>query len=103
LAGYKVKEAESVKQALAYLSRNSLPAQLPDIVISDIRMEGLSGEEFVRELEAYYPGVPVLVISAFNQPESMEGHAFLRKPFRLNDLMKYVHYLVGLGKHECQA
>jgi len=38
---------------------------LPDAVVSDIRMPGLDGVAFLRRLRARFPGIPVVLVSAF--------------------------------------
>ena len=37
----------------------------PDAVVSDIRMPGLDGVTFLRRLRARFPGIPVILVSAF--------------------------------------
>jgi DNA-binding NtrC family response regulator len=69
-----------------------------DIIISDIRMPGMNGYEFVRKAKERNPKVKVVLMSAF-EIETKEFHnvlpdikvdAFLQKPFQiqqLNDLV----------------
>jgi len=37
----------------------------PDAVVSDIRMPGLDGVTLLRRLRARFPGIPVILVSAF--------------------------------------
>jgi DNA-binding NarL/FixJ family response regulator len=55
-------EAESALQALAALK----PAR-PDLVLADITMPGKSGFEFIKDLQALYPTLPVLVLSMHDE------------------------------------
>jgi len=60
-----------------------------DIVISDIRMPGMNGYEFVRKVKENDPIVKVILMSAFeinvkefhNLLPQISGDAFLQKPF----------------------
>src|SRR5919204_2728535 len=69
-----------------------------DIVISDIRMPGMNGYEFVRKVKERNPKVKVILMTAFeiddkefhNVLSDIKIDAFLQKPFsigQLNDLI----------------
>jgi DNA-binding NarL/FixJ family response regulator len=55
-------DAESAAQALA-----AMRSARPDLVLADITMPGKSGFEFIKDLQAQYPAVPVLVISMHDE------------------------------------
>lgn len=55
-------EAESAQAALAAIK--SAP---PDLVLADITMPGRSGLEFIKDLRAQYPKIPVLVMSMHDE------------------------------------
>ena len=55
-------EAESAQQALVAIK--SAP---PDLVLADITMPGRSGLEFIKDLRAQQPRVPVLVMSMHDE------------------------------------
>jgi len=73
--------------AAAQEALDRLPAEAPQVVVSDIRMPGLSGLELTRELRARLPGTPVIIMTAYSDLESavaaFQGGAFeyLPKPF----------------------
>ena len=50
--------------AMAWSALESRQIQ-PDAVVSDIRMPGLDGVAFLRRLRARFPGIPVILVSAF--------------------------------------
>ena len=55
-------EAGSPAEALEKLS-----AKLPDLIMADLTMKGGSGFEFIREVQARHPEVPVLVVSMHDE------------------------------------
>lgn len=55
-------EAETAQAALAAIK--SAP---PDLVLADITMPGRSGLEFIKDLQAQYPKIPVLVMSMHDE------------------------------------
>lgn len=65
--------------------------QLPDLVISDIKMPELDGLHAAEEIGQQYP-VPVILVSAHHSPDMVARanaacvQAFLTKPIRLSDL-----------------
>ncbi len=64
-AGYAVATAAEAGQALALLEKS--PA---DLVITDLKMPGLSGIELLRRIKADYPEIIVIVVTAFGTVES---------------------------------
>ena len=65
--------------------------QLPDLVITDIKMPELDGLHAAEEISQQYP-VPVILVSAYHSPEMVERanaasvQAYLTKPIKLTDL-----------------
>ena len=62
----------------------------PQVVISDIRMPGTSGLEFMQQLKSKVPATPVIIMTAYSDLESavaaFQGGAFeyLPKPFDID-------------------
>ena len=94
LEGHSVICRENGEEALTTLSRASSDDDLPDIVISDVRMPGMDGETFLTSLRGVCPLLPVLVISAFDPPETLNGYRYLRKPFKLAEMIEAIDGLV---------
>ena len=92
--GYPVTEVERASQAFTFLEQHHTRENFPDIVITDVRMPEMDGGEFVTLLKQKYPALPVLVISAFDLPEELTGYAFLRKPFKIQELLEMVNSLL---------
>ena len=81
--GYKVSRAYSGTEALMLLS-----AQKPDLVLLDLMLPGLSGEELLPKIE----GIPVIIVSAKididNKVELLLSGAadYITKPFDIKEL-----------------
>lgn len=92
----EVQVAVSGEDALAQLS-GDLP--LPDLIISDVLMPGMSGPELARSLRAlsHAAHIPVVLISGILdddvQRQAQEvGAAVVRKPFGAGDLLPVVRH-----------
>jgi DNA-binding NtrC family response regulator len=63
-----------------------------DLVITDLRMPGMSGEEFMRNIAAETPGIPVIVLTGHGTVETAVAamrdgaYDFLTKPVNLERL-----------------
>ena len=86
-AGYHVDEAVSGEKGISLFS----PAH--DLVITDIRMPGLSGLEVLGRIRQTTPDVPVVVITAYGSVDVAVGamrsgaYDFLEKPFQRDQLL----------------
>jgi PAS domain S-box-containing protein len=81
--GYEVREANSAETALALVT-NGL---LPDLLVSDHLMPGMSGVELASELRKTLPNLPVLIISGYADLEGLAPDLpRLVKPFRSAEL-----------------
>lgn len=71
-------------------------AKPPDLLLLDMRMPGMSGQEVFARLHQAHPAVPIVFLTAFGSVESavvaMREGAFdyLQKPFKRDDLMLVV-------------
>ena len=72
----------------------------PQILVSDIRMPGGSGLELLEKVKAKYPGLPVIIMTAFSDLDSavsaFQGGAFeyLPKPFDLPKAVELIRRAV---------
>lgn len=70
---------------------NECLRQLPDLIITDIKMPEMDGLHAAEEIGLKYP-VPVILVSAYHSPDTVERanaacvQAFLTKPIKLTDL-----------------
>ena len=85
------KSFASAAEALA-----ALPGNLPQMVISDIRMPGSSGLDMLQRLRNDFPNLPVIIMTAYSDLESavsaFQGGAFeyLPKPFDVNHAVELI-------------
>jgi nitrogen regulation protein NR(I) len=67
-----------------------------NVVITDLRLPGLSGLDLVRELHAMQPRLPIILITAFGTTETaieatkLGAYDYLLKPFELPELIELV-------------
>jgi two-component system nitrogen regulation response regulator GlnG len=75
---------------------DALQNSTPQVLVSDIRMPGQSGLELLQVVKAKYPGLPVIVMTAFSDLDSavaaFQGGAFeyLAKPFDLDKAVELI-------------
>jgi two-component system NtrC family response regulator len=87
-AGYEVTPVSDGQEGLALFS----PGRF-DLVVTDVKMPGISGIDVLRRIRAQAPEVPVLVITAFGNVETAveamkEGaYDFIGKPFHRDQLL----------------
>jgi two-component system response regulator GlrR len=96
-AGYQVKSAASAKEALGILE--SFQAQM---VISDLRMEGMDGMTLFEKIRQQYPNMPVVIMTAHGTiPDAINAtkqgvFSFLTKPFESQELLDTVQQAIRL-------
>ena len=89
---------ESGELALAEVERG-----VPDLVITDVRMPGMDGLELLRLLRERAPAVPVVLMTAYDDPATStaaeQGGAvhFLVKPLDLHELRRVVERVLAGG------
>src|SRR5690349_5135374 len=89
-AGFEVEQAASAEDAQRLADR-------ADLIITDLRLPGISGLELLANLRAQNSHTPVIVMTAFSTVETaveaMKAGAvdFLPKPFSLDHLMTVVN------------
>jgi DNA-binding NtrC family response regulator len=89
--GYRVRLAESAEQAVNLLGEEEF-----FMVITDARLGGMSGYEFLARARSRWPHLPVLMITAYATPklavEAIQAGAidYLAKPFAPEELLHAV-------------
>jgi len=78
----------------------------PDVLISDIRMPGIDGLELLSEIKERYPGLPVIIMTAYSDLDSAvsvyEGGAFeyLPKPFDVDEAVELVQRAITHSREQ---
>src|ERR1051325_5936730 len=97
--GFETVTVESGERAL-----EKLRAEKFDMMISDVRMPGLSGLETLRAARKEHINVPVLLVTAFTDIRdavtAMRDGAvnYLAKPIDLDELLASVHQATGISE-----
>ncbi len=92
-SGYRVMDAGGGEEALALAQELDEPIHL---LLTDVVMPGMSGDELARRLTAERPAVKILFMSGYSQEAiATHGHlvagaGFLPKPFSAADLVDRV-------------
>ncbi len=95
-AGHTPISYTSGERALAFMHRHD-----PQLIVTDIRMEGVTGMEVLRTARARSPQTPVILITGNKQPEmAVEGMRagafdFMLKPFKVDDLLKSIQRAIA--------
>ena len=89
--GFRVLEADSAERALALLA-----VELPDLLITDVRMGGMDGLALFDEVRRSHPLLPVIIVTAHGSiPDAVEVtrkgvFAYLTKPVGAAELLAQV-------------
>ncbi len=94
--GLTVHGFQSVESAQAWLTDNRV-----DLVISDLKMPGMNGLEFLEWLRGQWPSLPVILITGYStidnaiQALRLGASDFIKKPYDPESLIDLVHRLLG--------
>ena len=94
--GYRVTGVASGAEALDLLA-----AEVPDLIILDLRMPEISGIEVLKELRAKHPQLPIVVCTGLRgyredyDVVTSNVAAFLEKPLDIEMVVKTVRELLG--------
>ena len=99
--GFETVLADSGERALELL-----PTGKFSMMISDVRMPGLTGLETLQRARKIFPTLPVLLVTAYadirDAVEAMRDGAlnYLAKPIDLDELLATVRQATGIAKTE---
>jgi len=99
--GFDIVEAESGEQALLRVK-----AKVPDVVVLDLKMEGMDGIETLKAIRKDHPDLPVLILTGHGSFQdamagiSLEIVDFLQKPADIDKLALRIRRLLAKEHHE---
>jgi two-component system, NtrC family, response regulator PilR len=85
--GYQVRTASTGEEGV-----KAYRAEEPDLVLTDVKMPGMSGLDLIREIHSLDPAAPIIAITAYASADDAvravrEGaYDYLSKPFQIEDL-----------------
>ncbi len=100
--GYTVLEARDGAEALQIASNGPVP---PSLVIADVMMPRLNGQQLSTELHKRWPDLPVLFMSGYTSLDSVsrglvqEGREFLQKPIEPDVLARKIRAILKAATH----
>ena len=97
MADYETLSALSGKKALEMLSE----IDPPDLILLDMRMEDMSGPDFLTVLEEKKPEiikkVPIVFLTGMDKVPLTKASGFIRKPFNIDEFLISVRHFIEIG------
>jgi DNA-binding NtrC family response regulator len=96
LDGYEVHLAADGEDALVMVQKGGI-----DLVITDLKMPQMNGEELLKTIASKYPSIPVIVLTGHGTIENavnamrMGAYDFITKPINLDHLSMLVKRALG--------
>jgi two-component SAPR family response regulator len=97
--GYEVTRASNGEEAVEQTLQSSF-----DLIVADIRMEGMSGLDAVQKSQEQQPEIGTLIVSGYATPENtaramkLQAGKILAKPFKLSDFLRRVEEQLTLNQ-----
>jgi CheY-like chemotaxis protein len=90
--GYRTASVNNGSEAFRKLAKESF-----DLIITDVRMPGLTGLDILPGIKRLQPEAPIIVITAFGSEEVQRkafergANAYLEKPIHFHKLRTLIH------------
>jgi len=101
-AGYSVTAVENGRAALECLHDSLTSGKPIDLLITDLRMSGLTGIELLDAIKSLNISLPVVVITGYGTKEMLHRlsgmgiYSYLEKPFNAFELIRTVNQALAL-------
>ncbi len=92
-----ISEADSIKQALEFCESNV------DVILLDIQLPGINGIEGIKPLRERFNAVPIIILSASNDPTSISqartlgASGYINKAASAEDMVKSIDETLNGG------
>ena len=97
MEGHEVRTALKGDEAITFVARGGI-----DLVVCDVRMSPVDGFEVLRQVRQLQPGIPVIIVSAYGDPDAISklvalgALSFLQKPTSPAQLVEAVNNALGI-------
>jgi CheY-like chemotaxis protein len=95
--GYEVITSDGDEGILEVIGRKN-----PDLVVMDMNLKGIDGQEAFRQIRQIYSDLPVILCAAYPKTEwgveSTENASFVVKSSDLSELKSKIHIGIGAGE-----
>jgi len=93
---YEIITKNNGLDAFSWLS----PQNIPDLIISDVKMPVMDGFEFLENLSisSLYKNIPVIILTGFDEPATRKrcydlgAYSYLCKPFKPDELLAKIAF-----------
>jgi DNA-binding response OmpR family regulator len=98
-SGYQVRTAPSAERALQILDSSTF-----DLIITDLKMTGMTGIDLAKEVLRKTPGLPIVILTGFGDMDSVVSALrlgvadYLKKPFSIDEVMSVVEREIAKSK-----
>jgi DNA-binding response OmpR family regulator len=98
-SGYVVRTAPSAERALQILESAAF-----DLIITDLKMTGMTGIDLARQVLQRTPNLPIVILTGFGDMDSVVSALrlgvadYLKKPFSIDEVMSVVEREIARSK-----
>jgi DNA-binding NtrC family response regulator len=94
-SGYEVDACAGAEEALACAHRAKEAGAPHALVVTDLTLDGMNGEELVDRLRERLPDLPAIIASGYPHVPRSAGVEFLQKPFLPKMLVELLEKHLG--------